>query len=185
MALLNTTTGHRDMPAISRSTLYNQARRGLISRVSPGMFVDAAAVPSEANIMQWLNKKQPQAIMNLVSALSFHEATTQIPQFLSIALPRGVWFSASNTLPIKAWFVTPRLLENCFQEHHGDYGSYKVTTLERTLVDCFKYRNKIGLDIFIEALEMSRRRVNLNTLSNESIRLRVHDQIEPYIHALF
>ncbi len=76
----------------------------------PGVFVEADASMSDINVMQWLTLRQPHSIMNLISALSFHQATTQIPQYLSVALPRGVRLPKVLVMPVKAWFVTPSLL---------------------------------------------------------------------------
>ena len=84
-------------------------------------------------------------------------------------------------MPGKAWFVTPSLLLDGYEAHQGDYGAFNVTTLERTLVDCFKYRNKIGLDIFIEALELTRGKWNAWKLQKEADRLRVLSAITPYL----
>ena len=67
----------------SRTTLYNEEDRDRLVRIMPGVFVEADASMSDINVMQWLTLRQPHSIMNLISALSFHQATTQIPQYLS------------------------------------------------------------------------------------------------------
>lgn len=165
----------------SRTTLYNEEDRDRLVRIMPGVFVEADASMSDINVMQWLTLRQPPSVMNLISALSFHQATTQIPQYLSVALPRGVRLPKVLVMPVKAWFVTPSLLLDGYEVHQGDYGAFNVTTLERTLVDCFKYRNKIGLDIFIEALELTRGEWNAWKLQKEADRLRVLSTITPYL----
>lgn len=165
----------------SRTTLYNEEGRDRLVRIMPGVFVEADAPMSDLNVMQWLTLRQPHSIMNLISALSFHQATTQIPQYLSVALPRGIRLPKVLVMPVKAWFVTPSLLLDGHEVHQGDYGSFNVTTLERTLVDCFKYRHKIGLDIFIEALELTRGKWNAWKLQKEADRLRVLSSITPYL----
>lgn len=165
----------------SRTTLYNREETGRLTRIMPGLFVESDASMNTLNVMQWLSLRQPLAVMNLISALSYHEATTQIPQYLSVALPRGTCLPKVLVMPVKAWSVTPSLLQNGCEEHQGDYGSFKVTTLERTLVDCFKYRHKIGLDIFMEALNMAKGRLNLWQLQKEATLQRVLTLMTPYL----
>ena len=73
----------------SRGTLYYRESVGKLIKVLPGFFVPADSILNDENIMQWIHAKQPDAVMNLVSALSFHGLTTQIPAYLSVSLPRG------------------------------------------------------------------------------------------------
>ena len=103
----------------SRTTLYNEEDRDRLVRIMPGVFVEADASMSDINVMQWLTLRQPHSIMNLISALSFHQATTQIPQYLSVALPRGVRLPKVLVMPVKAWFVTPSLLLDGYEAHRG------------------------------------------------------------------
>lgn len=165
----------------SRTTLYNEENRNRLARIMPGVFVEADASMNDLNVMQWLTLRQPHSVMNLISALSFHQATTQIPQYLSVALPRGVRMPKVLVTPVKAWFVSPSLLLDGYEVHQGDYGSFNVTTLERTLVDCFKYRNKIGLDIFMEAINLTKGKWDAWKLQKEATRLRVLSLITPYL----
>ena len=165
----------------SRTTLYNEEVRGRLIRIMPGIFVEADTPMNDLNVMQWLSIRQPHAVMNLISALSFHQATTQIPQYLSISLPRGVRIPKVLVMPVKEWFVTQSLLLAGYEILRGDYGQFKVTTLERTLADCFKYRNKIGLNVFIEALALTKGKWNAWKLQEEAARLRVLTSIHPYL----
>lgn len=177
--IISTTPTHAQ--AASRTTAYNQERRGELQRVLPGVFVPSGADYTQANLMQWLNLKQPQAVMNLISALWHHGVTLQIPDTLSVAAPRGTHVPAFRDAPLQVWYTDAKFLQDGVEEVRGEYGSYRVTTLERTLVDCFKYRNKLGLDIFIEALEMAGSRINPWELQRHAVALRQFNNILPYL----
>jgi Cdc6-like AAA superfamily ATPase len=79
----------------------------------------------------------------------------------------------------------PELLTDCSIEVQGEFGHFRVTTIERTLVDCFKYRNKIGLSIFLEAARMAHSKINPAGLHDEAERLRVLNNILPYLKSYF
>lgn len=135
--------------------------------------------------MQWINRAQPTATMNLISALSFHRVSTQIPDYLSVALPRGTRGPRVLCAPVLYWPTKPLLFEDGYELHQGEYGSYRVTTLERTIADCCKYRNKIGMDVFLEALRLSRSRLDISELCRQAEKLRVLKVLTPYLKSLF
>lgn len=170
---------NRNSPTI----LYTQEAKGHLVKVMPGAFINSEVPVSYVSVMQWISKKQSQVVMNLISALSFHEMTTQIPAYLSVALPRGAYLPKVNILPVKVCYITKKLLTHGFEMHEGLFGPFRVTTKERTLVDCFKYRNKIGLNIFLEALRMGKSQIDLWKLEDEARLLRVIKQITPYLES--
>ncbi|MDO4954720.1 MAG: type IV toxin-antitoxin system AbiEi family antitoxin [Akkermansia sp.] len=165
----------------TRSTLYRRLAAGTLQRVMPGVMIGAAEMLTAERLMSLLNGQQPAAAMNLISALHHYDMTTQIPDALSVALPRGVRIPRVHGFPVQVWYTTPKLLEGCIVEARCKYGAFRVTTPERTVVDCFKYRNKIGLAIFLEALKMSHDRLNPSLLHAEAQRLRVLRGMLPYL----
>lgn len=165
----------------TRSTLYRRLAAGTLQRVMPGVMIGAAEMLTAERLMSLLNRQQPAAAMNLISALHHYDMTTQIPDALSVALPRGVRMPRVHGFPVQVWYTTPRLLEGCIVEARCEHGAFRVTTPERTVVDCFKYRNKIGLAIFLEALKMSHARLNPSLLHAEAQRLRVLRGMLPYL----
>ena len=171
--------------AAERQRLYRRLAAGELQRVMPGTMVDADTVLTAEQVMSLIYCKQPAAVMNLISALTYHKMTTQIPDALSVALPRGIRMPSVYAMPIQVWYTTPALLHDCTVEGNSEYGSFFVTTPERTLVDCFKYRNKIGLSIFLEAARMSQGKLNLSRLQFEAERLRVLNNILPHFKSFF
>lgn len=168
---------------VSRGTLYYREAKGDLIRLMPGFFVNADELPTEEKMIQWITARQPAATMNLISALSHHGITTQIPAYLSVALPRGVRMPRVYDYPVKAWATKREWTEIGVDEYRGEFGPYRVTSPERTLVDCFRYRHKIGLDVFMEALTMALQQKKLDTWKLDDIarRLSASRLITPYL----
>ena len=168
-----------------RSTLYRRLAAGELQRVMPGVMLEADILLTDERLMPLLHRQQPTIVMNLISALRHHGMTTQIPDALSVALPRGVRMPKVYGVPVQVWYTTPQLLENCTVTVDGEYGSYLVTTPERTVADCFKYRNKIGLAIFLEAIKLGVKSLNPSLLYAEADRLSVLTNMLPYLKTYF
>lgn len=168
-----------------RSTLYRRLAAGELQRVMPGVLMASEELLTDDRMMSLLSERQPAVVMNLISALSYHGLTTQIPDALSVALPRGVRLPRVYGTPVQVWFTRPELLQDAAVEVAGEFGPYRVTTAERTVADCFKYRNKIGLSIFLEALKLSQKKLNPSLLYAEAERLRVLKQMLPYLKTYY
>jgi predicted transcriptional regulator of viral defense system len=132
-----------------------------------------------------LSAKYPRAIVCLISALAFHGMTTQIPKQIDIALP----FDGSRKKPklenAKSkvhWFSNDAYSEGI--EKHIMHGiKVKIYSKEKTLADCFKFRNKIGLDIALEALDIwsKQRGRNISELTRFAKICRVANILKPYL----
>lgn len=166
---------------VPRAQQYRLGKVGKLRRVMPGVFVEDGVELTNVRLMQFVSMKQRAAVMNLISALAYHKMTTQIPDYLSYALPRGTHAPSTDAVPTRVWYVTPSYLRHGIEEVEGEYGTFKVTTPERTLVDCFKYRNKIGLEIFLEALYLTRQQVNMWTLQELAAEHHVLRGMMPYL----
>lgn len=182
--LIKTIQGNKDRRGgLARSTLYNHEANGQLVRVLPGVFADESLSLTEGNLMQIISIKQPMATMNLISALSFHGITTQIPAYLSVSLPKGTRMPKVYVSPVKVWPCKASYVCKGRKSYKGEVGRFYVTTPERTLVDCFRYRNKIGLDIFLEALHLGLQKRAFNFAEIEKLArvFHVERQITPYI----
>lgn len=173
----------RKMNEVSHGTLYYREATGKLTRVLPGLFVSAGVALTQEALMQMITLRQPRAVMNLISALSSHGMTTEIPAYLSVALPRGVHMPKVLVSSVKTWRCKADYLKIGCARKQGEWGSYRVTSPERTLVDCFRYRNKLGIDIFLEALTLGLRKnlLNLPNLAELSRLFHVDKLITPYI----
>ena len=99
--------------------------------------------------------KVSKGIVCLLSALAFHEATSEIPQYINIAIPRGVHANKINYPPVKFYRFSFKSWEAGIEKHEIEGYQIKVYSLAKTIADCFKFRNKIGMDVAREALKIA------------------------------
>ncbi len=125
-------------------------------------------------------------VICLISSLSFHRLTTQIPHEVSIALPEKSRTPRLSYPPIKVYRFRGKAYEEGIEKHNVDGVMVKIYNPEKTLADCFKFRNKIGLDVFLEALKKYRslQRINTERLLKYARICRVEKQIRPYLEAI-
>jgi predicted transcriptional regulator of viral defense system len=103
--------------------------------------------------------KAPDAVVCLISAPSFHGITTQVPRTVYLAVSRGRYAGLRlSTPPVKIYRFDAATFDQGIETHQIDGVAVHIYGVARTLVDCFKYRNKLGLDIAIEALRFARER---------------------------
>ncbi|MGN1309234.1 MAG: hypothetical protein ACI4XO_05255 [Akkermansia sp.] len=104
-----------DQGKTARRRMYRRFAAGKAQRVLSGVLVEGDALLGEADVMALLHARQPLAVMNLISALSHHRMTTQIPDALYVALPRGVRMPCVYAMPVRVWYTTPELLEGVLE----------------------------------------------------------------------
>jgi len=97
----------------------------------------------------------PHGVVCLVSALSFHGATKEIPEHVDIAIPRGSHANKIKYPPVKFYRFDPVTSQQGVEKHNIEGHIVKVYSLARTVADCFKFRNKIGVDVAREALKVA------------------------------
>jgi predicted transcriptional regulator of viral defense system len=167
-------------------TLYAMADTGIVERLSRGLYRLADLPPLGNPDLTSVALKIPNGVICLISALAFHEITTQIPHEVYVALARGTEPPRLDYPPIRVFWFTGKAFTEGVETHTLEGTSVKVYSSEKTVVDCFKYRNKIGLDVAIEALKLYRQR--MQTRIDDLIRFaricRVEKVIRPYLEAL-
>jgi predicted transcriptional regulator of viral defense system len=119
--------------------------------------------------------RAPNAAVCFISALSYHNITTQIPSSVHLAVPRGSYHGIRLPIPVAVYRFDPKTFKAALETHHIGGAPLKMYSAARTLVDCFKFRNKIGLDVALEALRLARqrKRVQNRDLLRFARRLRV------------
>ena len=171
---------------INRYKLYSLRDRGIIELVARGIY-RLRSIPSLSSPdIQTVCYRVPRAVIFLISALSFHDMTTQIPHEVSIAVPVKSRAPSFDYPPVKVYHLKSEIYSSGIEEHVIDGITVKVYDREKTLVDCFRYRNKIGLDIALEALKEYREkgRMNLIKISKYARICRVHKVMQPYLEAI-
>jgi predicted transcriptional regulator of viral defense system len=167
-----------------RVELQAAVRDGLLKRVSPGLYRLAEAEVTENHSLVEASERIPLGVVCLLSALRFHQLTTQSPHEVWMAVPRGKWRPQGKGLRVFQFAAAS--MKVGIEEHSIEGSRVRVTTPARTVADCFKFRNKIGLDVAIEALRDARRskKCSIDEIMRQARVCRVEKVIRPYLEAL-
>jgi predicted transcriptional regulator of viral defense system len=159
---------------------------GLLDNPGRGLYVLANAKLSEHQQLMEVSKRVPHGVVCLVSALQFHNLTTQIPHEIWLAIGESARRPKIEYPPMRVVRFCATALAYGIQEHKLDGVCVRVTNPAKTVADCFKYRNKIGLDVAMEALRECRRerRATVDELFRAAEACRVSRVIRPYLEAL-
>ena len=177
-----------DLDAIEapRVVLTRLIEGGLLERVSRGLYRLPSHPGSEHEGLATVAAKVPQAVFCLLTALQFHEPTTQLPRQVWIAMPRGSHVPRLDYPPIKMVQMTGAVYTAGIEEHLRDGVTLRVYSAAKTVADCFKHRNKIGLDVALEALKDARakRMASADDLWRYAKVCRVANVMRPYLEAI-
>jgi predicted transcriptional regulator of viral defense system len=179
-------TGAALRAGIHPRTLYDMRDEGVVEQLSRGLY-RLADLPALSNPdLVTVALKIPAGVVCLISALAYHEITTQIPHEVHVALPRGAEPPRLKHPPLRVFWFTGRSFTEGIETHKVDGIRLRVYSPEKTLADCFKYRNKLGLDTVLEALKLyrSRKRPNVDELMKFARICRVEKVMRPYLQAL-
>jgi len=167
-------------------TLYALLHSGIIERLSRGVYKLADTEQVSQPDLVIVATRIPQAVICLVSALAFHEMTSQIPHEVSFAIAKGAETPRIDFPPISVHRFSGEALTAGIQNHEIDGVTIRIFCPEKTIADCFKFRNKIGMDIALEALKLYKARKGFN--SSELIKFaricRVEKIMLPYLEAM-
>lgn len=178
----------RDLVAqgLPRVALTRLVRQGLLARVGRGLYAIPDRTVSEHGSLAEVARKHPQAIVCLLSALRVHDLTTQSPFEVWLGIPNKARAPKMDYPPLRIVRFTGSSLTDGIEEHQVDGVTVRVTSVARTVADCFKFRNKIGLDVALEALQESWRakRVSMDELWRYATLCRVANVMRPYMESL-
>ncbi|MCX4030333.1 type IV toxin-antitoxin system AbiEi family antitoxin domain-containing protein [Spartinivicinus marinus] len=175
-----------DAVNVPRVTLTRMVRRGLLVRVDRGLYSIPDRSVSEHTSLAEVSRKNPQALVCLLSALQFHGLTTQAPFEVWIAIPNKAHAPAIEYPPLRVVRFSGKSLIEGVEDHLVEGVTVHITCVAKTVADCFKFRNKIGLDVALEALNESwqNRRVQIDELWRYASICRVTNVIRPYLESL-
>ncbi|MBN1448499.1 MAG: type IV toxin-antitoxin system AbiEi family antitoxin domain-containing protein [Bacteroidetes bacterium] len=171
---------------ISRYMLYSLRDKGIIEQVSRGIYRWAELPAISDPDLVTVSLRYPRAVICLVSALAHHSITTQIPHAVSIAITRDARIPRLDYPPIRVYRFAQQAFEAGVEEKVIDGAKVNVYSAEKTLADVFKFRNKLGLDVFLEALKLyaSRKSADLGGVLRYARICRVDRLIRPYLEAI-
>lgn len=167
-------------------TLYAMRDAGLIERLGRGLYRLTKSSPLSNPDLVTIALKVPKGVLCLISALSFHDITTQVPHAVHVALPFGTERPRLDSPPTRfSWFKEPAYGSGV-ETHKIDGATVRVYSPAKTIADCFKFRNKIGLDVALEALKLclKKKRSKPDELLKYARICRVEKVMRPYLEAL-
>ncbi|MBI5585547.1 MAG: type IV toxin-antitoxin system AbiEi family antitoxin domain-containing protein [Deltaproteobacteria bacterium] len=171
---------------IHPDTLYTLRDSGMLEVMSRGVYRLADSSPLGNPDLVTVATRVPGGVICLISALAFHELTTQIPHEVHVALPRGAEEPRLDHPPIKTYRFSGEAYTEGVETHKLDSVIVRIYSPEKTLADCFKFRNKVGLDTVVEAVRFyrERKRVKVDDLMRYAAICRVRKVIRPYLEAI-
>ena len=171
---------------VPRAVLTRMAASGQLERAARGLYRLPDSGSSEHEGLVTVASKVPQAVVCLLSALQFHGLTTQLPWQVWIAMPRGSHVPRLEYPPIRMVQFTGEAYTQGIETHERDGVKLHVYSVAKTVADCFKHRNKIGMDVALEALKDARAqgRASFDDLWRCAKVCRVSNVMRPYMEAL-
>lgn len=168
---------------IPRRYAYALSRAGQLRRVGRGLYVHPDNPPTENHSFALIGKRAPEAVVCLLSALRFHELTTQLPSETWVAVHPKARPPQIPEIPLRVVRFSGQALTKGVEDHLLEGVSVHITTPAKTVADCFKYRNKIGRDVAVEALRdaIEQRKATVHELDHFAHICRVARVMRPYL----
>jgi predicted transcriptional regulator of viral defense system len=171
---------------IPRNYLSRLVRRGEVQKLDRGTYTAGKVPASEHITLLETNKKIPKGVICLLSALSFHQIGTQLPHEVWIAIDVKAWTPRITSPTVRIMRFSGAALHFGVQERQVMGGKIRVFSPAKTVADCFKFRNKIGLDVAIEALRecFREKKASIRDLFEAAKVCRVERVMRPYLESL-
>ena len=171
---------------IPRQYLRMAADKDLVMRVGRGLYIARGSRPTQHHSLAQASKRVPHGIVCLLSALRFHDLTTQSPYQVWLAISDKARLPKADSPPLRIVRFSQKTLAYGVQEHRIEGVIVRIFSPAKTVADCFRYRNKIGLDVALEALRECRRkrRATSDELWQAAKVCRVANVMRPYLESL-
>lgn len=171
---------------LTRSEISRRVAAGQLTRVARGLYAMPGYQSGEHSSLIEVAKRTPRVVFCLLTALRFHELTTQAPHEVWIAIGNKDHPPRMSYPRLRTVRFAPEALAAGIETHKVDNTQIRVTSIAKTVADCFKFRSKVGLDVALEALREARRdrRVSADDLWRCARVDRVVDVMRPYLEAL-
>jgi predicted transcriptional regulator of viral defense system len=171
---------------IHSRNLYAMRDAKILEQLSRGLYRLADLPPLKNPDFVVVGRRVPEGVLCLISALSFHELTTQIPHEIYIALKMGARVPRLDYPPIRTFHFSGKAFTEGIEVREVDGVPFRVYSKEKTLADCFKYRNVVGLDTALEALRIywRGRGTKIDELTKFGEICRVNKVMKPYLESV-
>lgn len=170
---------------VSRTAIRRLCDRGELVRVARGLYRLPGAPQTERQDLAEVARRAPYGVICLLSALRFHGLTTQNPFEVWMAIDRKAWRPRIAHPPLRLFYLSGPSLNEGVEEHDISGVTVRVFSAAKTVADCFKFRNKTGIDVAVEALREYRRArpKELDAIWKFAVVDRVTRVIQPYLEA--
>jgi predicted transcriptional regulator of viral defense system len=171
---------------IPRNYLPRLVRKGVLRKVGRGLYAPTSSRVTEHVSLVEAAHKVPNGVVCLPSALQFHKFTTQAPHQIWMAIGVKAWAPRVTSPPMRLVHMSGPALRFGVKEYPVRVATLKVYTAAKTVADCFKFRNKIGTDVALEALRECRRlkKASMDELWAAAKVCRVANVMRPYLESL-
>lgn len=171
---------------VAATTMARLLANGTVLRLSRGLYQLADADIDIHHDLAEATKRVPKGVICLTSALAYHELTDQMPRKVWMAIGSKDWAPAEHGPRLRIVRMSDRLLQSDIETHMIENVSISMFTIPRTLVDCFRHRKSVGMNVAIEALrETIRQRKATPAVIAECARKRgVWSAMAPYLETL-
>lgn len=175
-----------DQYHIDRKYLNLMYHQGIIDHIGRGLYVSKEIDLTERHSFVEVSSCVPKGVICLLSALNYHGLTTQLPSEIWIAIDRKAWLPKEPRIPMRVVRFSGQALNTGIEETQIEGVRVKIYSPAKTVADCFKYRNKIGLDVAIEALRdcYRKKKCSVDDLLRYAHICRVANVMKPYLEAI-
>ena len=158
----------------------------MVERVGRGLYTLPGAVLTERHSLAEACRRVPGGVVCLLSALRFHDLTTQNPAEVWMAIGQKAWRPRAANLALRLVYLSGAAFRDGVETHDVGGVTVRVFSAAKTVADCFKFRNKVGLDVALEALRdcWIKRRATLDELWHYAKICRVANVMRPYLESI-
>ena len=171
---------------IPRTHLSRLCAAGKLKRIARGLYVLPDSEITEHHSLAEACKRVPKGVVCLLSALQYHDITTQAPFEVWLAIGEKAWKPRIDYPPLRIVRFSQATLNAGVEDHQIEGVPVRVFSPAKTVADCFKYRNKIGLDVAIESLRecLRSQRCTVDDLWHYAKICRIQNVMRPYLESL-
>lgn len=175
-----------DAAGVPRATLRRLQDQGLLVRMGRGLYQLADMESSPSHSLAEAARAVPHGTICLLSALKFHDLTTQLPHQVWLLIGHKKWAPKNPPVSLRIMRATGEALTAGVERHVIEQVEVPITNPAKTVADCFKYRSQVGLDVAIEALRdcLRTRRATADDLWRFAAIDRVQNVMRPYMEAI-
>ena len=179
-------TAELEAAGLYRVKIAQAVNAGFLEKVGRGLYQRPESAISQNHSIVLAAKKSPKAVMCLLTALRLHNLGTQMPHEVWLSLPKSNWTPNYEHIPVRIVWMSGKALYWGIETHNIEGVQVKIYSAAKTIADCFKFRNQIGLDVVIEALKQVReeKRCSIEQIMEAARVCRVGKVITPYLEAM-